>query len=114
MTDEQLFARFTKGDQSAYDALHAKYRQELLAFIERRFCSDAEDIVQAAFLKLYTDHEELHPAYPFRPWLFSTAAKFAIAALESKAVELRKLEALTVKRAANPQCLCCDAATRMF
>jgi DNA-directed RNA polymerase specialized sigma24 family protein len=101
MTDEQLLAQFSQGDAAAYEALYAKYRQPLLDFVSRRYPdSDAEDVVQATFLYVYTQPGELNRGSSFRPWLFYIAACKALSAMEAQAIERRKLRAKMLESAA--------------
>ena len=55
-TDEELIAKFQKGDVGAFNQIVLRYKDRLLNFIYR-FMNDidkAEDLVQDTFLKLYT------------------------------------------------------------
>ena len=52
ITDEELIARFQKGDEYAFDQIVRRYKDPLLNFVYR-FVGDtieAEDIVQDTFL----------------------------------------------------------------
>jgi RNA polymerase sigma-70 factor (ECF subfamily) len=73
-TDEQLVARVRSGDGRAFDAIHARYRPQLVAYA-RRFLDgahhDAEEVVQDAFLRalaaLMADSRQM----ALRPWLYA-------------------------------------------
>ena len=55
ISDEKLIARFQKGDVQAYDVLVRRYKDQLLNYVYRFVGnrSDAEDIVQDTFLRVY-------------------------------------------------------------
>lgn len=63
------------GDQDAFAALVRRYRPWLLSFICHltRDRTEAEDLVQQVFLKLYLALPTLHLDQPLQPWLFQVA-----------------------------------------
>jgi RNA polymerase sigma factor (sigma-70 family) len=74
-SDERLVALTRKGNQSAYEALVARYQSRLLAFCRHMLTSkeDAEDVLQevfaAAFNALLADDRPIN----VRPWLYRIA-----------------------------------------
>jgi RNA polymerase sigma-70 factor (ECF subfamily) len=79
LTDEQLLADYTRGDQRAFAELAQRYQQELFAFLYR-FVSDAaaaEDLFQETFVQVHRNAKSFDPERKFRPWLFTIAANKA-------------------------------------
>lgn len=79
VTDEQLLANYTQGDQRAFAELAGRYQQELFAFLYR-FVSDgatAEDLFQEAFIQVHRNAKSFDAQRKFRPWLFTIAANKA-------------------------------------
>ena len=79
VTDEQLLANYTRGDQRAFAELAARYQQELVGFLFR-FVSDAqaaEDLFQEAFVQVHRNAKSFDAGRKFRPWLFTIAANKA-------------------------------------
>jgi len=78
-TDEELIARFQKGDEQAYVELVNRYRDRLLNFAYR-FVNDeeqAEDVVQDTLLKLYTHRHYYRNIAKFSTWIYTIAGNLA-------------------------------------
>ncbi len=78
-TDEELIARFQKGDENAYTELVNRYRDRLMTFVYR-FVSDmeqAEDIVQDALVKVYTHKHYYKEVAKFSTWVYTIAGNLA-------------------------------------
>ncbi len=76
VTDEQLLANYSHGDQCVFSELMGRYKQELFAFLYR-FVSDAaaaEDLFQETFIQVHRNAGSFDPQRRFRPWLFTIAA----------------------------------------
>jgi len=87
LTDEQLLANYTRGEQRAFTELADRYQQELFAFLFR-FVSDgatAEDLFQETFVQVHRNAASFDPERKFRPWLFTIAANKARDFLRSAA-----------------------------
>ena len=85
-TDEELIARFQEGDEQAYVELVNRFRNRLMSFIYR-YVNDmeqAEDIVQDAFLKLYTHKHYYKNIAKFSTWIYTIAANLAKTELRKK------------------------------
>ena len=78
VTDEQLLAQYTDGDQRAFAELIRRYQQELFAFL-CRFVADAaaDDLFQETFLQVHRNAGTFDADRRFRPWLFTIAANKA-------------------------------------
>src|SRR3954471_6277402 len=82
---EELAVRARDGSRVSFDALVARYRPRLVAFLARRLAdaADAEDVAQETFLRAYDRLAQYDPTRPFATWLFAigknVAANHAIA-----------------------------------
>jgi RNA polymerase sigma-70 factor (ECF subfamily) len=77
--DEELLADHLAGRPGAFDALVARYTDELYGFL-LRFVGNAavaDDLVQEAFLQVHLAAGAFDPERKFRPWLYTIAANKA-------------------------------------
>jgi RNA polymerase sigma-70 factor, ECF subfamily len=74
-TDEQLMHATQQGDHHAYWMLMRRYERPLFNFIRRMIgpATDAEDLVQEVFLRVYRHRDRFRAGKPFRPWLYGIA-----------------------------------------
>lgn len=75
-TDRQLVEAALTGDGAAFERLLSRYRNELYQFCLQRTGnnhSDAGDIVQETFIKVFLSLDKYDPKYPFGPWLHRIA-----------------------------------------
>jgi RNA polymerase sigma-70 factor (ECF subfamily) len=82
-SDEELLARFCKGQTEAFGALVRRYERELYGYL-RRYLGDAslaEDVFQNTFLQVYVKSGHYEAGRPVRPWLYTIATNQAIDAL---------------------------------
>jgi len=79
VTDEQLIARFQQGDLQAFDVLVRRYKDQLLNFVYRFVGnrSDAEDIVQETFLRVYKNKHYYKEIAKFSTWVYTIASNLA-------------------------------------
>jgi RNA polymerase sigma-70 factor (ECF subfamily) len=79
ITDEQLIARFQQGDVQAFDILVRRYKDQLLNFVFRFVGnrSDAEDIVQETFLRVYKNKHYYKEIAKFSTWVYTIAGNLA-------------------------------------
>ena len=78
-SDEQLMARFQKGDENAYIELVNRYRDRLLNFVYN-YIGDfeiSEDIVQDTMIKLYQKKHYYREIAKFSTWLYTIAKNLA-------------------------------------
>ena len=78
--DEVLAKRFSRGDASAFDALHRKYFPRVYAvargiLLDRE---DADDAVQEAFTKIYENLPRFRGGSRLGTWIFRIAVNSAI------------------------------------
>lgn len=78
-TDEQLMARFQRGDAPAFEVLMRRHRTPLHGFLCRllRDRARAEDLTQEAFLRVIQGSAGWAPRALFRTWLFTIARNLA-------------------------------------
>jgi RNA polymerase sigma-70 factor (ECF subfamily) len=77
-SDEQLMAAYAaSSDARAFALLFERYGPRVYAFFARTFGKKdvAEDLVQSTFLKLHAGRASYQSDRPFRPWLFTIAAR---------------------------------------
>ena len=71
-SDRDLIVRFRAGDTTAFDSLVQRYMRRALAtalrYTHRE--SDAQDMVQEAFLKAYTHFDQFDDSCSFSSWFF--------------------------------------------
>jgi len=78
-SDEELIARFQQGDAYAYDLLVKRYKDPLMNYIYRFVGSrtDAEDILQETFLRLYKNKHYYREIAKFSTWIYTIAGNLA-------------------------------------
>jgi RNA polymerase sigma-70 factor (ECF subfamily) len=75
ISDEALMLALQNGENAALDALMKRHKQPLFYFIIR-YTRDEDisyDIVQEAFLRVYTRAETYNSSYKFKTWLYQIA-----------------------------------------
>ena len=78
-SDEALITRFQQGDNYAFDLLVKRYKEPLLNFIYR-FVGDvteAEDILQETFFRLYKNKHYYKEIAKFSTWIYTIAGNLA-------------------------------------
>ncbi len=75
ISDEQLIQAVRKGDHYAFDHLFNKYGPSLFAFVTGvlKNKSDAEEVVQDVFLKIWEKRNKLDSSLSFKSYLFTIA-----------------------------------------
>lgn len=84
--DESLMGRFQTGEGEAFDLLFDRLGARLINFAYRFLHSreEAEDVAQETLLRVHGARERYDPSRPFRPWLFSIAARLISNRLRQK------------------------------
>lgn len=80
-SDETLMLAFAQGDIAAFDALYARHRKGLYAFVTRQFIGQGisvEDVFQDVWLAVARSRTHYRPTAKFRTWLFQIAHNRAI------------------------------------
>jgi len=94
-TDEELIARFQRGDEKAYIELVNRYRKRMMTFVFR-FVGDmdqAEDLVQDTFVKVYTHRHYYKEIAKFSTWIYTIAGNLARTELRKR--KRRKVTSLS-------------------
>jgi len=83
--DAELVERVVNGDAGAFEALFARYQQAVLRHLTRivRDGTVADDLVQEAFLRVWTRAEQWDGRGRFKAWLFRIATNLALNHLRS-------------------------------
>lgn len=73
--DKELVEKLQKGDVEAFDLIYAKYSGKLYSFAlkYRRSTAEAEELVQAVFLKVWENHKNLKKESSLKSYLFTIA-----------------------------------------
>jgi RNA polymerase sigma-70 factor (ECF subfamily) len=89
LEEEQLVRSFQNGSMEAFDLLYEKYKNQALRSIylisNSRY--DCEDIVQEAFVKMYTHIGELKDVTQFKSWFFQILYRTAWQYMKKKTKE---------------------------
>jgi RNA polymerase sigma-70 factor (ECF subfamily) len=83
LSDAELLARYTAGEEAAFREIVSRYKNSLYAFL-RQFLNRhdlVEDVFQETFLQLFSSRDSFDTSRPLRPWLFTIAANKAKDAL---------------------------------
>jgi len=86
LTDDELVARFRRGDDAPFDEIHRRYHGALLAFARRMLNAsghDAEDVVQDALIRAYRGLRVTDRPMALRPWLYMIVRNRALDELRS-------------------------------
>jgi RNA polymerase sigma-70 factor, ECF subfamily len=87
-SDEELVLKVQSGDIIAFEQLVVRYQKRLFYFVFRivRSESDAQELVQDAFFKLYTHIASVNTQMKFSTYLFAIAKNAAFSFLRSKRI----------------------------
>jgi len=79
ITDEVLIARFQQGDNYAFDLLVKRYKDPLMNFVYRFLgnATEAEDVVQETFLRLFKNKHYYKEIAKFSTWIYTIAGNLA-------------------------------------
>ncbi|MFW6193364.1 MAG: RNA polymerase sigma factor [Gemmatimonadota bacterium] len=79
LTDEELVLRHLDEDGLAFQVLVERYRGPLLGWLTRRLGSrsEAEDLVQRTFMRVYQHLHRFDPERKFSTWLYTIAGNLA-------------------------------------
>jgi RNA polymerase sigma factor (sigma-70 family) len=86
LSDDELVARFRRGDDAPFDEIHRRYHGALLAFARRMLNAtghDAEDVVQDALIRAYRGLRVTDRPMALRPWLYMIVRNRALDDLRS-------------------------------
>jgi len=85
--DVSLMLRFQKGEEIAFQELVERNHSRVVGLIYRFIsnASDAEDLAQEVFLRIYRARKTYKPTAKFSTWMFRITANVSLNALRSRA-----------------------------
>jgi RNA polymerase sigma-70 factor (ECF subfamily) len=104
-SDGQLLRRLRDGDAAAFDALFARHRRGLMAYVHAMLgeAGLAEDVVQESFVELVRNRDRLDPRRGLTGWLYRVARNRAIDVQRRRAWEALPGDAeVTARRDEEP------------
>lgn len=80
MYEREAIRRLQRGDISGLATLVRRYQVQAVraAYLVTQDCQQAEDVVQAAFLRAYQRIEQFDPERPFAPWFYRSVVNAAV------------------------------------
>lgn len=95
-TNKELIKLLKKDDVQAFDELYHIYSKKLFGFVYKyvKIKSDAEEIVQEVFVKIWESRKKINLAYSFDSFLFTTAYNHTINILRKRVNEEKYIEHL--------------------
>lgn len=102
-SNTDLLKLLKKGNIRAFDAIYEKYSKRLYVFVFRyiKQKTDAEEIVQEVFLKIWESREKIDLYSSFDSFLFTIAYNNTISLLRKRVNEKKYLEHLKHKQQVN-------------
>lgn len=94
--DQRLVQLLQKGNVAAFDSLFGEYSQKLFGFALKYFKnqSDAEELVQEVFVKVWENRRTLKSEFSFKSYLFTIALNQIRKHFNKKATSLKYFETL--------------------
>lgn len=92
-TNKELLILMKEGDMHAFDAIYQKYSKRVYGFVLKylKQKSDAEEIVQEVFIKIWEARAEINLFSSFESFLFTIAHNTAISLLRKRLSERKYL-----------------------
>lgn len=103
--EQQLVKLLQEGNVEAFDSLFGVYSSKLFGFAFKYFRNetDAEELVQEVFVKVWENRQSLKTEYSFRSYLFTIALNQIRKYYNKKAASLRYLESLPAETFSSEQ-----------
>ena len=100
----KLFKLIAEGNERAFSEVFHEYNSRLFMVVLKitKSESEAEEIIQNVFLKLWLNRHKLHEIENPGAWLYKVASNLALSFLRSKATQLRHEKVLQCRQL-NPQ-----------
>jgi RNA polymerase sigma-70 factor (ECF subfamily) len=75
LTDEQLFQRYTGGDENGFQLLMERYGPRIQGFLRKRLNDEerVEDLTQDTFLRIHRARDSYDPSRKFSTWIHTIA-----------------------------------------
>jgi RNA polymerase sigma-70 factor (ECF subfamily) len=92
-SDDDLMRDFQGGCVASFEELVSRYRGALVGFLRAIGAgSQAEDLAQEAFIRVYEHHRDYIPMGTFRPWLYRIARNLLYDSLRERVPVMLDLE----------------------
>lgn len=79
LSDEELVSRAGRGCAESFDELMRRFQVPVLHFLRHRASpSDAEDLLQDTFVRVYENLHRYSPRWKFATWLFTIARRVSM------------------------------------
>ncbi len=75
LSDEQLFQRYTDGDENGFQLLMERYEPRIQGFLRKRLSDEerVEDLTQDTFLRIHRARDSYDPNRKFSTWIHTIA-----------------------------------------
>ena len=75
LSDEQLFQRYTDGDENGFQLLMERYEPRIQGFLRKRLNDEerVEDLTQDTFLRIHRARDSYDPSRKFSTWIHTIA-----------------------------------------
>jgi RNA polymerase sigma-70 factor (ECF subfamily) len=86
LADEEVIKKFQQGDLVAFDVVVARYKEQLINYVYTFVGdkSDAEDIVQDTFVKIYRFKQSYKNIAKFSTWIYTVSGNLAKSELRKR------------------------------
>jgi len=86
LTDEQLVQAYLAGEPAAFDVLVRRNLNQVFNFVFKyvHTQTEAEDVAQESFLKIWKNLKKFNPKYKFKTWALTIAKNTALDRLKKK------------------------------
>jgi RNA polymerase sigma-70 factor (ECF subfamily) len=86
LADKNLIEQYLKGDEKSLEILIARYLKPIYSFVYKNVGSqsEAEDITQEVFVKIWKNIKKFDQKKNFKPWIFQIAKNASIDFLRKK------------------------------
>jgi RNA polymerase sigma-70 factor (ECF subfamily) len=111
-SEEELMAAYAADDRRAFETLFTRLSGRVHGFFLRSFsdAAVADDLLQATFLKLHRARAQYQRGLPFRPWLFTIAARVRLDELRRRYRLPEDADEELMNKADEAQAMANDAA----
>src|SRR5438046_1718540 len=85
-SDHELLSAIAQGDESAFQEIVQRYRNQIINFIYRMLndYERAVDLSQETFLRIYTNAHKYQATYSFSTYIYRIASNLAISELRQR------------------------------
>lgn len=73
LSDEELMVLYQQGQEEAFNHLYRRYADRVYGYLRQRMRDPqaANDVFQAALMKLHRSKDQFNSTFAFAPWLFA-------------------------------------------